>query len=48
VRYKFAGPAERLVRFDDLTDGSLIMKWETPAAAEIRFGFEITMYVANR
>ncbi|HEV3018064.1 MAG: pyrroloquinoline quinone precursor peptide PqqA [Burkholderiaceae bacterium] len=24
------------------------MKWETPAAAEIRFGFEITMYVANR
>ena len=27
---------------------SLIMKWETPAAAEIRFGFEITMYVANR
>jgi len=24
------------------------MKWQTPAAAEIRFGFEITMYVANR
>ena len=29
-------------------DRSLTMKWETPAAAEIRFGFEITMYVANR
>jgi len=27
---------------------SFTMKWETPAAAEIRFGFEITMYVANR
>jgi len=24
------------------------MAWQTPAAAEIRFGFEITMYVANR
>jgi len=24
------------------------MEWQTPAAAEIRFGFEITMYVANR
>jgi len=24
------------------------MQWTTPAAAEIRFGFEITMYVANR
>jgi len=24
------------------------MTWQTPAAAEIRFGFEITMYVANR
>jgi pyrroloquinoline quinone biosynthesis protein A len=30
------------------THRSVIMKWETPAAAEIRFGFEITMYVANR
>ncbi|QID19836.1 pyrroloquinoline quinone precursor peptide PqqA [Nitrogeniibacter mangrovi] len=24
------------------------MKWETPAAADFRFGFEITMYVAAR
>jgi coenzyme PQQ precursor peptide PqqA len=30
------------------TTRSVIMTWETPAAAEIRFGFEITMYVANR
>jgi coenzyme PQQ precursor peptide PqqA len=24
------------------------MKWETPRATELRFGMEITMYVANR
>ena len=24
------------------------MKWETPAACDFRFGFEITMYIANR
>ena len=24
------------------------MKWETPTATEWRFGFEITMYIANR
>jgi pyrroloquinoline quinone biosynthesis protein A len=24
------------------------MKWETPAAIDMRFGFEITMYIANR
>jgi coenzyme PQQ precursor peptide PqqA len=27
---------------------SIAMKWETPAAVELRFGMEITMYVANR
>jgi coenzyme PQQ precursor peptide PqqA len=27
---------------------SLRMKWETPQAVELRFGMEITMYVANR
>jgi coenzyme PQQ precursor peptide PqqA len=26
----------------------LIMKWETPAACDFRFGFEITMYIATR
>jgi coenzyme PQQ precursor peptide PqqA len=25
-----------------------IMKWETPAAVDFRFGMEITMYIANR
>ncbi|MCV2218399.1 MULTISPECIES: pyrroloquinoline quinone precursor peptide PqqA [Thauera] len=24
------------------------MKWETPTATDMRFGFEITMYIANR
>ncbi|CAM4146308.1 MULTISPECIES: pyrroloquinoline quinone precursor peptide PqqA [Sphaerotilaceae] len=24
------------------------MQWQTPAAADFRFGFEITMYVAAR
>ncbi|MGH8032750.1 MAG: pyrroloquinoline quinone precursor peptide PqqA [Luteimonas sp.] len=24
------------------------MKWETPCAIDRRFGFEITMYIANR
>ena len=27
---------------------SIVMKWETPQAVELRFGMEITMYVANR
>lgn len=25
-----------------------VMKWNTPAYTDIRFGFEITMYIANR
>jgi coenzyme PQQ precursor peptide PqqA len=24
------------------------MQWETPTASDMRFGFEITMYIANR
>ena len=24
------------------------MNWQTPKATDLRFGFEITMYVANR
>ncbi len=26
----------------------MIMNWTTPAATDLRFGFEITMYIANR
>jgi len=25
-----------------------VMKWETPAAVDHRFGFEITMYISTR
>jgi coenzyme PQQ precursor peptide PqqA len=24
------------------------MKWETPAASDMRYGFEINLYIANR
>jgi coenzyme PQQ precursor peptide PqqA len=30
------------------TQGEIRMTWETPAYCEMRFGFEITMYIANR
>ncbi len=26
----------------------ITMAWTTPAATDLRFGFEITMYIANR
>jgi coenzyme PQQ precursor peptide PqqA len=32
----------------DLKTRSCNMKWETPVAVDLRFGMEITMYVANR
>jgi coenzyme PQQ precursor peptide PqqA len=25
-----------------------LMRWETPQAVDLRFGMEITMYIANR
>jgi|GEM_PF-650955 len=28
--------------------GELPMQWQTPTATDLRFGFEITMYVASR
>jgi coenzyme PQQ precursor peptide PqqA len=28
--------------------GDCPMQWNTPTAIDFRFGFEITMYVANR
>ncbi|HWF97733.1 MAG TPA: pyrroloquinoline quinone precursor peptide PqqA [Steroidobacteraceae bacterium] len=28
--------------------GGLVMKWETPQAIDLRFGMEITMYIAHR
>ena len=26
----------------------IIMKWETPSYTDLRFGFEVTMYIYNR
>jgi len=26
----------------------IIMKWETPTYKDLRFGFEVTMYIHNR
>jgi coenzyme PQQ precursor peptide PqqA len=28
--------------------GAIVMKWETPQASDMRYGFEITMYIATR
>lgn len=28
--------------------GDFTMQWTTPAFTDLRFGFEITMYIANR
>jgi coenzyme PQQ precursor peptide PqqA len=28
--------------------GDLFMQWQTPTATDLRFGFEITLYVAAR
>ncbi|HEU5442767.1 MAG TPA: pyrroloquinoline quinone precursor peptide PqqA [Steroidobacteraceae bacterium] len=30
------------------TTGGLVMKWEIPQAIDLRFGMEITMYIAHR
>ena len=40
-----AGPPARLHR---KRPEELIMKWETPQAIDLRFGMEITMYIAHR
>jgi coenzyme PQQ precursor peptide PqqA len=37
-----------LPRFAGSTLRSNRMKWEKPAATDMRLGFEITMYIANR
>ncbi|MBT9463556.1 pyrroloquinoline quinone precursor peptide PqqA [Hydrogenophaga sp.] len=29
-------------------DRRFFMQWQTPTAVDFRFGFEITMYIANR
>ena len=53
-----AAPARRRIDCEPASGGTsildfdsiriCIMKWETPAAVDFRFGMEITMYIANR
>jgi coenzyme PQQ precursor peptide PqqA len=31
-----------------VNDEELVMKWEIPQAIDLRFGMEITMYIAHR
>jgi coenzyme PQQ precursor peptide PqqA len=40
--------ARRITDAMSLTKEESHMKWETPVAIDLRFGMEITMYVANR
>jgi len=35
-------------RSNNLISLEINMTWTTPAATDLRFGFEITMYIANR
>ncbi|MDE3009631.1 MAG: pyrroloquinoline quinone precursor peptide PqqA [Pseudomonadota bacterium] len=36
-----------MAHFNNST-GELIMAWTTPVATDLRFGFEVTMYIATR
>jgi coenzyme PQQ precursor peptide PqqA len=49
IAFAFQGTAAHRVRFS--IQSSIrrhAMQWITPSYAEVRFGFEITMYIANR
>jgi len=41
-------PAPALRNMGSNQQGEVIMKWETPAAFDFRWGMEITMYIAHR
>ncbi|MCM8564163.1 pyrroloquinoline quinone precursor peptide PqqA [Thauera linaloolentis] len=43
----FAGIAPGATRYSDHIRRHA-MQWETPTAVDMRFGFEITMYIATR
>jgi len=40
--------AASLLHSPPTLEGDSTMTWTTPAYTDIRFGFEITMYIANR
>ncbi len=41
-------PARRRNIEMTITERRFAMQWETPQAIDLRFGMEITMYIANR
>jgi len=43
-----AGEPFRLTAAQHLFHRRIDMKWQTPQATDMRFGFEVTMYIANR
>jgi len=54
LRYQFV---HRILTYSFLDQASLnnkkilevyTMKWETPSYTDLRFGFEVTMYINNR
>jgi coenzyme PQQ precursor peptide PqqA len=51
IRFRARRPLARMVRRASrpgLHAKELVMKWETPRAIDLRFGMEITMYIAHR
>jgi coenzyme PQQ precursor peptide PqqA len=47
-RFGEDGMPDQPSRLARQTTGGLVMKWETPQAIDLRFGMEITMYIAHR
>jgi coenzyme PQQ precursor peptide PqqA len=37
-----------ILSFINTKTGDIAMKWETPEYNDIRFGFEVTMYINNK
>jgi coenzyme PQQ precursor peptide PqqA len=48
VQAACSGPAQVNRLACHFTSGGLSMQWTTPTACDLRFGFEITMYVSAR
>jgi coenzyme PQQ precursor peptide PqqA len=48
MRYGRSVVPRRRNRVGAARKGDISMTWQTPTATDLRFGFEITMYVAAR
>jgi len=38
----------QVLQFFNVKEEEITMKWETPEYSDIRFGFEVTMYINNK